>query len=186
MAKHVKEVLLDAAVEVAIQGLIKKGISTAKTKAFSFRKTLERLELTIKLVSPIMDDIVKSEKTPTDAYRKFAVELKRATALVDRYSGMKKCKLVQTWKVQKEIKELDRSLQNFLNIELQAEQSRKMSEISNAIVELNKKVDQLIVPSPGQDDATRANESKPEIASKESSSDPGTANDHEGSPANDG
>lgn len=146
-------------VGVAIQALFETiSAAKAKSKVVSFSKTLERLESTLKTVRPTINEILKSENSPSDAHCKFDELLKKMRELFDKYSEIKWWNVVEKWKVQKQIEEQDMNLQKISNLEMQVEQSLKLTKICNHLIP--------------DDDATKAREA--------SSSNAGTARDHEG------
>ncbi|KAJ0024685.1 hypothetical protein Pint_06791 [Pistacia integerrima] len=142
----IEDLVAGAALGVAFQllcGLIKD----TKAKSKKFKPILERLESTLKLLTPKIIELEKFNKELMDNSREeihlLLGTLKKARQLVFTCSDIPRWNKVKKCRYAKRLNQLDSSLFKLLNVEFQAAQSVDILRILAEVTETNQKLDRM-------------------------------------------
>ncbi|KAK0604804.1 hypothetical protein LWI29_019624 [Acer saccharum] len=145
----IEAILLAATPGIAFQ-LLYDAIRHAKTKTRQFEDILTRLQNTVKLLAPKINEIDRLNKelenSPKEEIIAFVRQLVKAKELVFTCSEIPSWNLIKQYRYAERLDELDSSLQRLLNVEFQAAQCHDILKILAEVTKMNQKLDEMNFP----------------------------------------
>ncbi|KAK0603708.1 hypothetical protein LWI29_007748 [Acer saccharum] len=155
----IEAVLLAATPGIAFQ-LLYDAIRHAKTKTRQFEDILTRLQNTVKLLAPKINEIDRLNKELENSHKEeivaFVRQLVKAKELVITCSVIPSWNLIKQYRYAERLDELDSSLQRLLNVEFQAAQCHDILKILAEVTKMNHKLDEMNFPEKDGDTGANA------------------------------
>ncbi|CAN8254795.1 unnamed protein product [Cochlearia groenlandica] len=142
---------LESLVGGAILGLslqvLHESILRAKDRSLTTRFILNRLEATLRRITPLVVRIDKLSKETKDS-RGIVIEdlkklLDKAVFLIDGYAKLGRRNLRKRYRYQRKIREFEASLRSMLDVDVQLNQWLDIKELAAKMSEMNTKLDEI-------------------------------------------